>query len=287
MTTSFTDWESGLYLAHHGIKGQKWGVRNYQNPDGTLTAAGRARYGSGEGGSKRMSRQYNRQLKKFNRLKARADINTQKANAEKYDRRARKAAKIGNVAAGLAGSAALEQYGLGRLSTYLGKTTDESGHRENRRINEILNKAIDKQDSHSALAREGLISKGYQKILDNEVADKYEAGKRAIQNEERQFRIGQNRKIGIADAIRKIDTGVAYASAGTAAVSYGTAAVNKIMARVARKRTTEIGHSKAVARVKAQAAKMEKMFANTPYEALLKNNSGNKKNKARPNGKRH
>lgn len=31
------------YLAHHGIKGQRWGVRRYQNPDGTLTAAGRRR----------------------------------------------------------------------------------------------------------------------------------------------------------------------------------------------------------------------------------------------------
>lgn len=33
-------------LYHHGILGQKWGVRRYQNPDGTLTAEGRARYGS-------------------------------------------------------------------------------------------------------------------------------------------------------------------------------------------------------------------------------------------------
>lgn len=31
------------YLAHHGIKGQKWGVRRYQNPDGSLTNAGKAR----------------------------------------------------------------------------------------------------------------------------------------------------------------------------------------------------------------------------------------------------
>ena len=31
------------YLSHHGVKGQKWGVRRYQNYDGTLTAAGRDR----------------------------------------------------------------------------------------------------------------------------------------------------------------------------------------------------------------------------------------------------
>ena len=36
-------------LQHHGVKGQKWGVRRYQNPDGTLTAEGRARFGTVEG----------------------------------------------------------------------------------------------------------------------------------------------------------------------------------------------------------------------------------------------
>lgn len=32
------------YLQHFGIKGQKWGVRRFQNEDCTLTSAGKERY---------------------------------------------------------------------------------------------------------------------------------------------------------------------------------------------------------------------------------------------------
>ena len=35
---------SDEYLCHWGIKGMKWGVRRFQNEDGTLTAAGKQRY---------------------------------------------------------------------------------------------------------------------------------------------------------------------------------------------------------------------------------------------------
>lgn len=41
----FDGWNDELY--HHGIKGQKWGLRRFQNEDGTLTAEGEARYGVG------------------------------------------------------------------------------------------------------------------------------------------------------------------------------------------------------------------------------------------------
>lgn len=33
-------------LCHHGIKGQKWGVRRFKNEDGTSTNEGKVRYNS-------------------------------------------------------------------------------------------------------------------------------------------------------------------------------------------------------------------------------------------------
>lgn len=43
-------------ICHHGIKGQKWGVRRYQNPDGSLTKEGYKRYAEE---NLRKAKQYN------------------------------------------------------------------------------------------------------------------------------------------------------------------------------------------------------------------------------------
>ena len=43
-------------LYHYGVKGQKWGVRRYQNSDGSYTDEGKRRYGRGSGTGRRVGK---------------------------------------------------------------------------------------------------------------------------------------------------------------------------------------------------------------------------------------
>lgn len=54
-------YENELY--HHGVKGQKWGVRRYQYADGSLTPAGKKRYLGESSNSDGMSRLMNTKIK--------------------------------------------------------------------------------------------------------------------------------------------------------------------------------------------------------------------------------
>ena len=72
-------------LTHHGIKGMKWGVRRFQNADGSLTAAGRKRYATPDEKAKKKIASINSRTKeKIKKLKAqsKADAKVAKAKAK-------------------------------------------------------------------------------------------------------------------------------------------------------------------------------------------------------------
>jgi len=60
---------NNVYLSHHGIKGQQWGVRRWQNRDGSLTPAGYDRYGveRKKEAVKKQSKAYKEAAREYNR----------------------------------------------------------------------------------------------------------------------------------------------------------------------------------------------------------------------------
>lgn len=140
-------------LYHYGVAGQKWGRRQYQNQDGSLTDLGRQHYGYGPGrGSvkgtayRALSKVYGLNERAYNRLgnrtaasmnksaknemlrkAAKADEDRDKyRNSEEYKERKAKVVKAAKIGAAVAATA-LAAYGGYKLSQYIKANRIASG----------------------------------------------------------------------------------------------------------------------------------------------------------------
>ena len=71
------------YLAHHGIKNQKWGQRRFQNYDGSLTSEGRKRYGVGDSRETKRAKKLAEKAKQTKARQTQANRQKKKADAIK------------------------------------------------------------------------------------------------------------------------------------------------------------------------------------------------------------
>ena len=133
-------------ICHHGIKGQKWGVRRFQNKDGSLTAKGRQRYG-------------------------------ETANKREETPEERKKRISRNVAIGAAATAtALTVIGAMYIKHKYNVNIKELNKKAASSIKEIRTKPI---DLNSLSDKDTVISKGtkFQRISSRKIEDYSEAGK--------------------------------------------------------------------------------------------------------------
>lgn len=261
----FDSWDN--VLCHHGVRGQKWGIRRYQNPDGTLTAEGKARYYNSDGSLTRIGKlEYRRQYAIAKKLSDRANINKQAQEANKYNKRSKLFGKMGLTAAGVAGLGFGGNEALRRINNKIFST--ERAARE--AIWESDRDALDNlyEKWNSARKQYGNYSPEAEGLYNQLKADNESSYDRWLDSNNKSKADAQKRK-GAGDAMRTVGK---IAMAGTA-ISAGLFAYNKIKAHAAEKRITEAGHSKAVKDAEAQIQRMENMFGNVPIEEILKRKS--------------
>lgn len=101
-------------LYHHGVLGMKWGVRRFQNKDGTLTSAGKSRYSDGEQRESFLQkRKRHKQEKRWYSDNKRGISDSENRYGDEYDRTE-------------SGKAKLKEYKKGIRKMYSGRDwTDE------------------------------------------------------------------------------------------------------------------------------------------------------------------
>lgn len=123
------------YLEHHGILGQKWGVRRFESASGHLTAAGRARYNSVDGEYQKLKKKVTNKVESTGKKQTDNQEEDKKGLTDKQ----KKALKIAGAAVGTA----LVAYGGYKLYQLNKEATEGISKNYSKKADQKINESLD------------------------------------------------------------------------------------------------------------------------------------------------
>ena len=140
-------------LTHHGIKGQKWGIRRFQNKDGSLTPAGRKRYDDdGPSTPKKSKQEGQTDPKRRDKLVAKyqsegVSLENAKLMADRRIKAEKFAIAAGTTAAIAATAYYVNKYRKNNVDKMIKSATEMQRISANSNINKALYLSFDKKDN--------------------------------------------------------------------------------------------------------------------------------------------
>ena len=161
-----------MELYHHGIKGQKWGVRRFQNPDGTLNEAGKKRYAH-------LMDRYNENTEKIYKLQSKVIDNApRKARLERSMAKYQKIQSKGIQRINKGRQMTKRQLRASRKVTRIGKKLQKAGFREQIRARNI--RSLSNQNKRYEKEIKAMLSNGVRDKNLSSMTAQIEAGKKYL-----------------------------------------------------------------------------------------------------------
>lgn len=144
-------------LYHYGIKGQKWGIRRFQNTDGTLTVKGRERYKDNrETHHRRDPNSKVMQALEAEKISVRVNVSNQTKHIKgSHNFEAGKSYVLGNLED--CQTLISELYGTGQALT---NRRNEFNNKERVRASRVFGVYVDKESKQESKTRYGIIHYG-------------------------------------------------------------------------------------------------------------------------------